>query len=258
MAEYEKLCQYMFSITGMQGGLLLGNAFCSATEPAGHFCSRCTCAACSDLRPHCIARTQARQCYGKYIYACPAGYAFFVITIQDNLAAVFGPVVLSAGDAEVRPEIVPVGAGVVQMTFLQFGQLCEIARSMFGSPGEQLPNRCSKRITQVLDYIQERYAEHITIEQLCRLTNSSRSYLSKRFHEEMGMRIVDYINRTRINASAQLLRETNQSVVEIAFACGFDNQSYFNKVFRRWMGMTPNQYRHGGAGMQATLKNRRQ
>lgn len=71
--------------------------------------------------------------------------------------------------------------------------------------------------------------------------------LSKTFKEETGMSITAYINQVRIEKSKQLLADRSYSLVDISNIVGFDDQSYYTKVFKSITGMSPGKYRetHG-------------
>jgi YesN/AraC family two-component response regulator len=69
------------------------------------------------------------------------------------------------------------------------------------------------------------------------------SYLSMHFKREMGINFTDYLNDVRIKRSKDLLITTNLSLLDISLQTGFEEQSYFTKVFKKLAGITPNQYR---------------
>ena len=69
------------------------------------------------------------------------------------------------------------------------------------------------------------------------------SYLSTLFRQVTGMTFKEHLNRIRIEEAARLLSNTDYSVMEIAIACGYKDQSYFTKVFKKLTGLTPKQYR---------------
>ncbi|MEN6564561.1 MAG: DeoD-type purine-nucleoside phosphorylase [Christensenella sp.] len=101
----------------------------------------------------------------------------------------------------------------------------------------------SWRVAAVADYISTHLSNPITIDELCALTGTSRSHLSMVFKEETGYSITQYVNRRRVEISCGMLRTTNVPVIEIALSCGFDDQSYFNRVFRKVKGVSPTKYR---------------
>ena len=63
------------------------------------------------------------------------------------------------------------------------------------------------------------------------------------FKQTFGMTPVDYINQQRIALASRLLRTTNRYLADISLDCGFNNLTYFMKLFRREMGLSPAQYR---------------
>ena len=69
------------------------------------------------------------------------------------------------------------------------------------------------------------------------------SYLSSHFKKETGINFTDFLNQKRISKAKELLKKTNLHLLDISEACGFENQSYFSKVFRRGSGMSPQEYR---------------
>ena len=71
----------------------------------------------------------------------------------------------------------------------------------------------------------------------------SRSYLSKLFKDETGYSLFSYINHVRIEKSKELLLNDTISLVDVAGLCGFEDQSYFTKVFKKETGISPKRFR---------------
>ena len=92
-------------------------------------------------------------------------------------------------------------------------------------------------------YIDAHYFEKITLEDLARKVYLSTPYLSLIFKQEIGTTFNQYLNQVRIAKSKALLRCEGLRVTDISIAVGFEDQSYFTKVFKRITGVTPNQYR---------------
>lgn len=99
------------------------------------------------------------------------------------------------------------------------------------------------KIKAVISYVEEHYAQTITIEEMAAICFFSKSYFMKFFRESMGMSFVTYLNDYRLEAAAKLLLATDDNVLDIANACGFDNLSYFNRSFKKKYGITPGKYR---------------
>ncbi len=71
----------------------------------------------------------------------------------------------------------------------------------------------------------------------------SDDYLSKQFQKDCGISMPEYINRLRISEAGRLLVSTNTKISEIALSLGFSNMSYFSTLFKKHLGVTPEQYR---------------
>jgi AraC-like DNA-binding protein len=86
--------------------------------------------------------------------------------------------------------------------------------------------------------------EDLNLESLAAELDCSSSYLSRLFHRKVGERIIEHINRLRIQNAVEALRHTRLSVKVIAVGCGYRDAGYFGRVFRRATGRSPQQYRH--------------
>jgi AraC-like DNA-binding protein len=98
-------------------------------------------------------------------------------------------------------------------------------------------------IGRVTSHIRRCYAERITLEDAARLVNLSPSYLSRIFRREMGTGFTAYLNKVRIEKSKVLLGNRDLSLVEVGGMVGYEDQSYFTKVFKRFTGLPPGKYR---------------
>lgn len=100
-----------------------------------------------------------------------------------------------------------------------------------------------KKANAILDFIGEHYAEPLGAAELAAKFFVSESHLCRIFKNAVGMTVTEYINRFRTEKAAVLLKNTDESVTEIAAECGFENLNYFSRIFRRYKGMTPSQFR---------------
>lgn len=94
-----------------------------------------------------------------------------------------------------------------------------------------------------IDYLHEHYADTISLEQMASVAGLSSSYFCRSFHEYTGQKPMDFLNRIRIIKSCELLSGTDSKIAEIAGKCGFNNISYFNRIFKGIMEMEPTKYR---------------
>jgi AraC-like DNA-binding protein len=104
----------------------------------------------------------------------------------------------------------------------------------------------ARRISRrAMGYIHEHYPESINRKDLAAYLGVSQEYLSTCFHRDVGVPLVNYIERYRIRKARELLETTDKSVTEVAQEIGFTDSSYFGRVFRREVGVSPMAYRRG-------------
>lgn len=103
---------------------------------------------------------------------------------------------------------------------------------------------CQITVTKsIIEYITENYDRHISLDELSKKFNISEGHLCRSFKLITQRSVIEYINYCRINRSIELLRETDRDVSEIAGMVGFNTISYFNKMFKKYMHMTPSEFR---------------
>ena len=100
-----------------------------------------------------------------------------------------------------------------------------------------------KFINAAIGYIDENLHRPITIEELCRELYISKNLLYKKFRAFFDCTVNEYITDKRIERARMLLDTTGDSSRYIAESCGFDNYSYFSKLFKRKIGVSPRKYR---------------
>jgi AraC-like DNA-binding protein len=97
-------------------------------------------------------------------------------------------------------------------------------------------------ISQIRDYLEANYAENISLNQLAELVNFSPFYLNRVFRQMMGLPPYAYLTQVRITNAKRLLR-LGQPLAQVALETGFVDQSHLNRHFKRFVGVTPGQYR---------------
>lgn len=95
----------------------------------------------------------------------------------------------------------------------------------------------------ILKHVETHYQEKLTIREMARLCGFSGSHFMKFFRQQMGVSFVDYLNDYRLTMAARMLSASSDTVTTVAGACGFENLSYFNRLFKRKFGTTPTRYR---------------
>ena len=101
----------------------------------------------------------------------------------------------------------------------------------------------SRPIAQCLDYIYNHLHQSISLQDLADLTELNPSYLSTLFKMEMGMTVSDYVMSKKMEAARNMLKYTNETYAEISAILNFSSQSHFIRVFKKYNGDTPKQYR---------------
>lgn len=96
---------------------------------------------------------------------------------------------------------------------------------------------------EIATYIYQNYDKKLTLVDMSEKFNISRSYLSKKFKVITGFGFKEYVVNVRIKNACRLLLETNKSITDIAFECGFNDSNYFGDAFRHVKGVSPNKYR---------------
>ena len=100
-----------------------------------------------------------------------------------------------------------------------------------------------KRLIRVLDYIDGHIHQPISIDQLADLTFLSKDHLIRLFKKHMKETPVSYINRKKIEKAQLMMLAEDSSIQELSFRLGFENISYFNRLFKKITGETPTSYR---------------
>ena len=87
------------------------------------------------------------------------------------------------------------------------------------------------------------FSEELTLSRVADEIGLNPSYLSSLFKQVTGESFKEYLNSIRIKEAQHLLSNTSYPIMQIAVSCGFSDQSYFTKVFKKCTGLTPRQYR---------------
>jgi len=108
---------------------------------------------------------------------------------------------------------------------------------------QNIPQGISPIIQRVIANIDMDPAGNQSLRAHAERLNISAGYLSALFHRETGTTLTDFVNRRRMEYAAYLLRTTRQSVSSIAQNCGMQDDNYFGKLFKKYMGLSPCRYR---------------
>ena len=126
------------------------------------------------------------------------------------------------------------------------GQLFSLFYALVSSMQAPLSRRKNKsldRLKDILKYVETNYSEKITIADAAGICGFSESHFMKFFKSNMAVSFTDYLNDYRLTMAARLLISSTDSIVNIAAETGFDNLSYFNRIFKRKYHCTPTVFR---------------
>jgi len=98
-------------------------------------------------------------------------------------------------------------------------------------------------IAKGIKYIHENFAEPINLLALCHYLGLNNCYFCVLFKNQTGMTFSQYLNKVRISESKKLLESTDESIIDISLAVGFNNHNHFSATFKKLTGVTPTEYR---------------
>ena len=127
-----------------------------------------------------------------------------------------------------------------------FGIMYQISiRCTPADTDEQYVITLHDKLKKTLEYVHHHYEERITVEQAANISNFSPSHFSKIFRQLTGTSFAQYVKNYRLEMAGEMLMNPNMSISEAAFACGFNNLSYFTRAFQEKYQVTPSEYKSG-------------
>lgn len=131
--------------------------------------------------------------------------------------------------------------GLTEMLFLAV--LEELEASLLMRAEQALKVSVPAQIANVLQYIEDHLQESITVECLVDMTGWSHEHFTRVFQRCLGYTPKQWMNKRKVELSAQLLLHSSDNVKEIAYRVGYQDVYYFYRLFRKWMGLTTTEYR---------------
>lgn len=99
-------------------------------------------------------------------------------------------------------------------------------------------------VVRICQYIEENYAEKLTLESIAREVGYSKFYAGRIFKQATGITIIDYVINVRLDRAKELLSSSEKSIKQISYMVGYQDPNYFTWSFKKYLGMTPVQYRY--------------
>jgi AraC-like DNA-binding protein len=108
---------------------------------------------------------------------------------------------------------------------------------------QELPQPTSALVKRALGYLHQNYRRPLTRQEIAQAVGVSESYLSRIFHQEVGLSPTECLTRLRVQAAKELLSGTSASITEIASQVGIDDPAYFSRVFSKYTNHSPQAHR---------------
>lgn len=222
---------------------------------------------------------QADKNGGKYIFCCPLGLVYWAATVYFNEVFVgtfvSGPVIMARPNA-FKPSISLSGKGMnllkrklnnvifksPQSVFSLTEQLFYASKYISNLISKTQNNQVSRKgssedtnkfsysciknrdlVFKAVEYINNNFMYKLTLNEVASHVFISPSYFLRIFKDITGCTFRGYINDLRIEASKNLIRQGKYTMLEISSAVGFEEQGYFTKVFKKKVGVCPNQFK---------------
>lgn len=128
-----------------------------------------------------------------------------------------------------------------------FADLIDAGQWQSRSPADEGESHSAERLKQTLVYMETNFARKLSLRELADVAGMSEGHFSRMFKAYMRRTPVEYLNRHRIRYAAGRLTASESTISEVALEAGFDNFSYFIKLFRGIYGCTPSAYRKAGS-----------
>lgn len=126
-------------------------------------------------------------------------------------------------------------------------KLTEVCNLMITRIEQWLQDRANSKyrreIQEIVDYIEQNLDKKISLHMIAGDVNLNESYLSRTFKQQTGKNLINFINEKKMDRAVELLQDPNIMIKEVAFQVGMEDQFYFNKVFKKFYGVSPSEFR---------------
>lgn len=109
---------------------------------------------------------------------------------------------------------------------------------------KDMPSYNSRRIEKIMAHVNNNFSQNITLSDAAKIAGMTEVSLSRFFKLRTGKTFIDTLNEVRLGHASRMLIDTTDSISEIAYKCGFNNMSNFNRIFKKKKDSTPKEFRH--------------
>lgn len=181
-----------------------------------------------------IHQTEALQPIAKLLKAAQNGVKFRDATFS-----------LTIGNRLKKLESLPAEERIVELLqlLLKLAKHQEKELLSVNTVRYHLTEKSNTRIATLLNYVDVNFHQKITLDQMAALTYMTKAAFCKYFKKEFKKTFTNYLNEYRIRKACLLLQETDENLLSIALNCGYENMSFFHRQFKKYLGLTPKEYR---------------
>lgn len=117
-------------------------------------------------------------------------------------------------------------------------------KSIMTNQLDRIKKKNAKPVRDAIRFIKEHYHEPLDLERVAEAILFNPVYISNVFKKETGENFIDYVNKYRIDVAKEMLRTSNDKISSISNAVGINDSKYFSKLFRKYVGLKPSEYRN--------------
>lgn len=121
------------------------------------------------------------------------------------------------------------------------------------SYSDDIPTYNSRRIQAVMEYMRNHYKDEVTLANVAKIAGMTEVSFSRFFKKNTNKTFVESLNEIRLSNASRMLMDSSESIAEIAFKSGFNNLSYFNRIFKDRKNVTPKEFREIYAGTRTFI-----
>ena len=121
--------------------------------------------------------------------------------------------------------------------------LWEQTREISRNVGSAREKQSESVMEKAKEYIRENFQKDLTLDEVSKVVDISPYYFSKLFKQETGENFIEYLTKVRMKNAEELLKDSSYSIKEICAASGYGDPNYFSRIFKKYEGVTPSEYR---------------
>ena len=119
----------------------------------------------------------------------------------------------------------------------------EQTRDISRSVEENRERQSESVMEKAKKYIRENFQKELTLDEVSKIVDISPYYFSKLFKQETGENFIEYLTKIRMKNAEMLLRDSHYSIKEVCIMSGYGDPNYFSRIFKKYEGVTPSEYR---------------